>query len=322
MNLHENKELFADAVLAASQSKEDGGLGIKQIFIEKDYWISRSLKMLSQSRDVDLAVFKGGTSISKAYGLGSRFSEDIDVAITEDSFRTDSQTKALISRISRTMSNGLTEVEMPDTRKFSKYRKVYCSYPMIKDANVLGAIKPGLIQLELVSFANPYPYRKVKIGSLLRDFLVQSGKEDLVEKYGMEEFEVNVLDIKRTATEKLVSLLRHSLADDYIPGLKSKIRHFYDLHFLWHDEKCKEYLLSDDFTRDFHNLFAEDQARFKEPPGWQDRKVEDSPLLTALDDVWEELKQLYESELPELAYREVPDSTSVIASFKELIAVL
>lgn len=111
MNLHENKELFADAVLAASQSKEDGGLGIKQIFIEKDYWISRSLKMLSQSRDVDLAVFKGGTSISKAYGLGSRFSEDIDVAITEDSFRTDNQTKALISRISRTMSNGLTEVE-------------------------------------------------------------------------------------------------------------------------------------------------------------------------------------------------------------------
>lgn len=68
------------------------------------------------------------------------------------------------------MSNGLTEVEMPDTRKFSKYRKVYYSYPMIKDANVLGAIKPGLIQLELVSFANPYPYRKVKIGSLLRDF--------------------------------------------------------------------------------------------------------------------------------------------------------
>ena len=81
-------------------------------------------------------------------------------------------------------------------------------------------------------------------------------------------------------------------------------------------------MLSDDFIRDFHNLFAEDQARFKEPPGWQDRKIEDSPLLTALDDVWEELKQLYESELPELAYREVPDSTSVIASFKELIAVL
>ena len=34
MNLHENKELFADAVLAASQSKEDGGLGII-IFLQR-----------------------------------------------------------------------------------------------------------------------------------------------------------------------------------------------------------------------------------------------------------------------------------------------
>lgn len=60
MNLHENKQLFADAILAASQSREDGGLGIKQVFLEKDYWITRSLKLLSESRDADSAVFKGG----------------------------------------------------------------------------------------------------------------------------------------------------------------------------------------------------------------------------------------------------------------------
>ena len=41
MNLHENKQLFEDAILAASQSREDGGLGIKQVFLEKDYWITR-----------------------------------------------------------------------------------------------------------------------------------------------------------------------------------------------------------------------------------------------------------------------------------------
>ena len=40
MNLHENKQLFADAILAASQAREDGGLGIKQVFLEKDYWIT------------------------------------------------------------------------------------------------------------------------------------------------------------------------------------------------------------------------------------------------------------------------------------------
>lgn len=42
MRLHENWELFSDALQAASQPVADGGLGIKSIFIEKDYWICRS----------------------------------------------------------------------------------------------------------------------------------------------------------------------------------------------------------------------------------------------------------------------------------------
>lgn len=41
MNLHEDKKLFADAVLATAQY-----LDIKPIFVEKDYWITQSLKML------------------------------------------------------------------------------------------------------------------------------------------------------------------------------------------------------------------------------------------------------------------------------------
>ena len=47
MRLHENWELFSDALQAASQPVEDGGLGIKSIFIEKDYWICRSLSLMA-----------------------------------------------------------------------------------------------------------------------------------------------------------------------------------------------------------------------------------------------------------------------------------
>ena len=36
MNLHDNQSLFAAAVQFASRNKEDGGLGIKPIFIESD----------------------------------------------------------------------------------------------------------------------------------------------------------------------------------------------------------------------------------------------------------------------------------------------
>ena len=322
MNLHDNRQLFADAIMAASQREEDGGLGIKQVFIEKDYWITRSLKMLSESKDAASAVFKGGTSISKAFGLGARFSEDIDIAITTDSTRTDNQTKSLISRIAHTMSAGLTEVEMPDTRKFSKYRKAYYRYPGIDGIGSSDAINPGIIQLEIVSFANPYPYLRVKVGSLLRDFLIKAGRRDVAEEYGLGEFEINVLDLKRTAVEKVVSLVRQSLSDDYVTNLTAKIRHFYDLHFLWQNEECRSYLHSDEFSRDFSSLLSEDQARFREPSGWQGRELADSPLITSLDAVWARLAPTYDSELPELAYRRIPDQSEVFASIREIFKLL
>jgi hypothetical protein len=59
MNLHEDKELFTDIILRASQPVELGGLGINAGFIEKDYWISRSLQLLSRSISATCAVFKG-----------------------------------------------------------------------------------------------------------------------------------------------------------------------------------------------------------------------------------------------------------------------
>ena len=43
MRLHENRDLFSDALQAASQPVEDGGLGIKSIFIEKDWTTGKSV---------------------------------------------------------------------------------------------------------------------------------------------------------------------------------------------------------------------------------------------------------------------------------------
>ena len=67
MRLHENWELFSAALQAASQPLEEGGLGIKSIFIEKDYWICRSLSLMAANDKDNRAIFKGGTSLTKAY---------------------------------------------------------------------------------------------------------------------------------------------------------------------------------------------------------------------------------------------------------------
>lgn len=322
MNLHENKDVFTAAIQLASTPKQEGGLGIKQIYIEKDYWICRSLKQLSECKETDVAVFKGGTSLSKAYLLGNRFSEDIDIAITSDPQRTDNQTKNIISRISKVMSAGLEEVPNPATRKYSKYRKVFYRYPVTTENGIIGAINPGQILLEIVSFANPYPYQKVFIKSFLTEYLENKGRNDIIEAYGMQGFEIQVLAKSRTATEKLVSLIRHSLSADYISELKAKIRHFYDLHFLWNDPESRAYLESAEFKTDFKALLSSDQARFKEPEGWCNKKVSDSPLVSSFDKVWSELQETYSKELPELAYQTIPSPESVAVSFKELSVLL
>ena len=56
MRLHENWELFSAALQAASQPLEEGGLGIKSIFIEKDYWICRSLSLMA-ANDKDIVPY-------------------------------------------------------------------------------------------------------------------------------------------------------------------------------------------------------------------------------------------------------------------------
>ena len=59
--LHLDPELFADLVHATSDA-----LGIPAQLIEKDYYISTVLRLLSMSAYAPQIVFKGGTSLSKA----------------------------------------------------------------------------------------------------------------------------------------------------------------------------------------------------------------------------------------------------------------
>jgi len=49
--------------------------------IEKDFWVCWTLKHLFALKDIPELRFKGGTSLSKVFGLIDRFSEDIDISI-------------------------------------------------------------------------------------------------------------------------------------------------------------------------------------------------------------------------------------------------
>lgn len=65
--------------------------------VEKDFWICWVLKFLFEMRQPNepRLLFKGGTSLSKAYGLISRFSEDIDITVFREDIGQNIQTTDL-----------------------------------------------------------------------------------------------------------------------------------------------------------------------------------------------------------------------------------
>lgn len=57
-------------------------MGLNDTIAEKDFWVCFTLDYLfHRSSWKDVIIFKGGTSLSKAFHLISRFSEDIDLVL-------------------------------------------------------------------------------------------------------------------------------------------------------------------------------------------------------------------------------------------------
>jgi hypothetical protein len=313
MNLHENKELFIAVIRDMAQKTS-----ISEVYIEKDYWLTRTLHRLSQNPNVEKVVFKGGTALSKIR-LTNRFSEDIDIAVIEADSFSGNQLKMLIKRLAKDMATGLEEKIVDGvTSKGSRFYKAIYLYPNILGQGAKTAVKSGQLLIEINTFANPYPYHKQEITSFLSDYLLTLNRKDLIEKYNLLAFSVNILDKRRTMLEKLVSLFRFSFAQNPAKELAKKIRHFYDLYYLEKDEDCAEYLQSAEFQKDFSELLIHDQQEFDDPQGWQLKPITDSPLIKDFPALWASLRSTYQNEMLPLAFAEIPSEKLIEKSFVEI----
>ena len=55
---------------------------VSPVILEKDFWVCWLLGILFESEFANSLVFKGGTSLSKVFGVIERFSEDIDLSLS------------------------------------------------------------------------------------------------------------------------------------------------------------------------------------------------------------------------------------------------
>jgi predicted nucleotidyltransferase component of viral defense system len=311
MTLHTaDTKTFSDSIRAASEH-----LKINQVFVEKDYWITLVLNRLSKTKFASETVFKGGTSLSKGFGLINRFSEDVDIAIINAADKSGNVVKNIIRSVEKEITAELSEVNLQGvTSKGSRFRKSVFEYPAIDTK-----YKNNRLIVEINSFANPFPYQQCTIKSFIYDFLNETNNSKYIEDYALQPFTINVLKKEQTLLEKLVSLIRFSFDKDSVQSISTKIRHFYDLYYLMNDSECIEFTELKDFKNRFHEILEHDKELFDDPENWQLKQLSESPLITDFANIWQKLKETYKTELSALAFSEIPVEKEVSKSFEELI---
>ncbi|MBN2857640.1 MAG: nucleotidyl transferase AbiEii/AbiGii toxin family protein [Candidatus Delongbacteria bacterium] len=312
MKLHENAQLFKEAVNAAELMYD-----IKDVYIEKDYWVTYALKLIFNSPMKYQAVFKGGTSLSKCYNLIDRFSEDIDIAVLKN----EGESEAVLTRKVRTVSKSIIEI-LPEiningvTSKHGKLRKTAHEYFKLFDGK-LGEVKDAII-LEVTSFGNAEPFTLRNVSCYLSEMMKINKQNDLIEKFELQPFKVQVLGIERTFTEKIMSLVRFSKQTDPYKDLAEKIRHIYDLYMLTQDLDVKAFLNNDGFESMIQKIGREDLESFNNNNEWLYENPSNAIIFKNPEETWDRIKAPYYTTFQEMVFGELPESSDLITMLKEI----
>jgi hypothetical protein len=306
MRLHENKELFQDAVVAASQQ-----LGINEIYVEKDYWVTFALFNIFKNDIGKETVFKGGTALLKCFGMIQRFSEDIDLVVLRYENETGNQLKNKIKKISKCVSAVLPETDIDGvTNKVGMIRKTAHNYPRTFTGH-FGQVR-DIIIVESTWLGNFEPFTTANVSSFIYEMMLQNNQQTLIDKYGMNPFEVLALNPKRTLCEKVMSLVRFSQTQEAIADLRNKIRHTYDIHLMLKDENLKSLFQSNDFEAMLLRVATDDIASFKNNNKWLVNHPTTAIIFSEPIDTWNKIKDIYTGSFSELVFGELPPETDIL----------
>jgi len=308
MNLHKDKSLFKQAVQATAQQK-----GILDIYVEKDYWVTLALYAIFNNEIGKEAVFKGGTALSKCFGLIERFSEDIDLVVLRKDEETGNQLKRKLKKITVAVASKLEEVKIDGiTHKMGMIRKIAYNYNKVFEG-IYGQVRDVII-VEATWLGRYEPYHKQYISSYIFEMMQAANQLDIAKEFNMLPFEVQVLDVKRTICEKIMSLVRFSYGDNAIEDLQNKVRHTYDIHQLLLKKDIKDFFNSDEFDEMLLKVAKDDVASFKTDNKWLANHPKEALLFKKPEEVWGSIKDTYNNEFKELVYGELPDEAEVLAT--------
>lgn len=220
MYLHkENRELFRDVILLVSERSE-----VSEDIVEKDYYVTMILKKLSE---IDYpVVFKGGTSLSKAFHVIDRFSEDIDITFIEHlgEARRKKLKYNILKPIADELSLDIRNFNMIESDKNLNHYDFY--YESVVNDRIANAIPPYVkLETSLMSYA--FPTEERELSNYILDVLGTS-EEELMRTCDLTPFSMRVQSLNRTLIDKIFAV-----CDYYMQGKNHRnARHLYDIYKL------------------------------------------------------------------------------------------
>lgn len=224
-------------------------LGLQQSWVEKDFWIVELLRSVGKPIDDVRPVFKGGTSLSKAYGLVERFSEDVDILIVltremSASFgmgTIDARLKEIVGRVDEDL--GIASNLITATKGVKRYASY--EYPTRVSADSIAR----RVVLEMGRRGSDLPPAEpMSVTSYVAQYVKKSHLADPSDFEELEEVRIPVLRPERTLFEKLELL--HDACSRY-PDPRSEEalgkagRHLYDVTMLLRAQPILDALQAD-----------------------------------------------------------------------------
>jgi Nucleotidyl transferase AbiEii toxin, Type IV TA system len=302
---------FEQAMLRAAEHH-----GLSEQFIEKDYYVTEILRIVVGELG-EKVVFKGGTSLSKGWGLITRFSEDVDLFVNPALFDPPPG-KNKINKILKDLTATVAEYTPLDWRQDEGETIKGLGRNDVLAYESRFADLPGLraaVRLEPGIQSGSFPTTEEPITSLLAQYLREADVEEFLQLDDIVGFDMHLLHFRRTFVEKLFALhgkVERLLAEDHPLGRDA--RHYSDLHVLAEQHEVRAMLASPEFEEiklDYDERSREFFPRAYRPPS--DLSFKNSPALFPDADLRARLAPEYEAECSLLF------SDQSFASFHEVL---
>lgn len=257
MNLHSDTEALKEIIALAAEH-----FGYEQSHIEKDYWVSKILHDVATSEFKEQVYFKGGTSLSKAYGLIERFSEDLDLFVyTGNPSASKQAEKTLNKRLSKFIIEQNESMFKDDLSEIGgNYRKLYFAYDnAFQGVGLKEHLEVEIKSCDMTDKSNIYyPSDTRCIKPIITFFLERIKQTEIIETFGLQAFEMRCINPRKTLCDKISRLVKLSYRDDPSGELAKHIRDIYDITLLFREKEYHDFLLSSQFQQAMLRVTIED----------------------------------------------------------------